>query len=211
MITRFKKNNRIGMLLLCLSLLALSSYGIYRIAILLGTNPGNSDLHNKNPIAGQPYVNTANSNLDPGGSQGDQVIGAHTLLKYKTVYKKCGHIEENVYKVSVDMIGLGYEDVNNRFAGWVIEKFNPEEIVLVSEAEGLDKQCLENSYIGVKDGLVTVFHGKPREGIVVKRQTSIDVSNLPSSEVTDLNQGIVITSDQEMFEILEGLSSLENY
>lgn len=211
MITRFKKNNRIGMLFLCLSLVALSSYGIYRISIWLGNNFGNSDLHNKSPIAGQPYVNTANSNLDPEGSQGDQIIGAHTLLKYKTVYKKCGHIEENVYKASIDMIGLDYEDVNNRFAGWVIEKFNPEEIILVSEVEGLDKQCLENSYIGVKDGFVTVFYGKPREGIVVKRQTSINVSKLPSSEVDDLNQGIIITSEQEMFEILEGLSSLESY
>jgi hypothetical protein len=137
------------------------------------------------------------------------VINVNTRIKYKTIYKKCGHIEERESKPSVDLLGLDYEKAVNRFLDWNIETFTKEEVVLIAEVNGFDKDCLENSYLGIKDGAVAVFYGKPGEGKVVKKQTNILVANLPQSEIADLEKGIIINSEEELYEILEGLSNLE--
>lgn len=210
MITDFKKRRRVGLVLICCCLIVGSFYYMYRIFAQRDSNIAKKD-DDKISVVNQNSIDTVKNDYKTNEQENQLVIGVNTVIKYKTFYAKCGHIEENINKAGLDLIGLDYEKASKKFDGWVIEKFSVEEVVLFSSVEGLDKQCLENSYIGVKDGLVTVFYGKPMEGTVVRKLTNISVSSLPASEVADLNQGIPVSNDQEIYEILEGLSSLERY
>lgn len=61
-------------------------------------------------------------------------------------------------------------------------------------------------FIGVHDGHVAVFEGEPGGCHRLVETHSISIRELPTFQVLDLERGIAFSGDEELFQILEGLT-----
>ncbi|MFW6006462.1 MAG: BofC C-terminal domain-containing protein [Bacillota bacterium] len=61
-------------------------------------------------------------------------------------------------------------------------------------------------YLGVKDGKIAIFK-KDDSGEILQEVTSINLNDLPEKEREELKEGIIVSSDEELIKILEGLVS----
>ncbi|NLM24596.1 MAG: hypothetical protein GX208_00575 [Firmicutes bacterium] len=60
-------------------------------------------------------------------------------------------------------------------------------------------------YMGIFGDYVAVFRGEPGVGGILIEETDIPIAKLPEFEVNNLRQGIVFTTEEEKYSILEGL------
>jgi len=74
----------------------------------------------------------------------------------------------------------------------------------------VDSYCREhanNMFIGIKDGYVAVFYGKPGPKAILKEVTKISVNNIMPQDVEELRRGLVVQSREEMLRTLEGMEA----
>jgi hypothetical protein len=62
-------------------------------------------------------------------------------------------------------------------------------------------------FLGVKDGYVTVFYGKPGPKAIIKEQTKIPINNLVPQDLEELKRGLMVQSREDLLRTLEGLQS----
>jgi hypothetical protein len=62
-------------------------------------------------------------------------------------------------------------------------------------------------FIGIKDGYVAVFYGKPGPKAIVKEVTTIAVNKIMPQDVEELRRGMVVQSREELLRTLEGMQS----
>lgn len=142
----------------------------------------------------------------------ENVINENTEIVTKVIYEQTGQQEVTTIKPTQDMLGLTKKDLQEVYNGWIIEEFSPNKVQLTlrvkKQAEGLKKPKL---YLGIKNGYVAVFQEPPGPKAKLKQLTKIPVKSLPEQEAKDLEKGIQVKSEEEMLEILEGLSSYGEY
>jgi hypothetical protein len=74
----------------------------------------------------------------------------------------------------------------------------------------VDSYCREhanNMFLGVKDGYVAVFAGRPGPRAILREITRIPVQQLSAADVAELRQGMVVKSREELLRTLEGMQS----
>lgn len=81
----------------------------------------------------------------------------------------------------------------------------PEPVSPVVEESACDD--FSGRFIGVHDGHVALFDGKPDGCHRLVETRSIPVRELPTFQVLDLERGIAFSGDDELFQILEGLTA----
>ena len=143
---------------------------------------------------------------------GKLVINENTEIITRVIYEQTGQEEVTKIKATEDMKGLSKEDLERVYNGWIIDEFTPSKVhltlVVRKQAEGVG---LTQYYLGVKDGHVAVFKEPPGPKASLKQLTKIPIKSLPDQEVKDLEKGIQVKSEEELLEILEGLSSYGEY
>lgn len=139
-------------------------------------------------------------------------INENTEIITRVMYEQTGQVEVNKIKPTEDMIGLSKEELERVYNGWIIDEFSPSKVqitlIVRKQAEGTS---LTQYYLGIKDGYVAVFKDPPGPRASLKQLTKISVKGLPEQEVKDLKNGIQINSEEELLEMLEGLSSYGEY
>jgi len=134
-------------------------------------------------------------------------ISASTDLVQKIIYTKCK--DEEIFKTKPpdNLVGLNFNQVNNIYSGWTIEKFDTKEVEMTLKVDSLCREHANNMFIGIKDGYVAVFYGVPGPKGIVKEVTKIPVSQLMAQDVQELKDGLVVQSKQELVRTLEGMQS----
>ncbi len=134
-------------------------------------------------------------------------IGADTELVQKIVYLKCGDEEIFRSKPADNLIGLNLNQVQKVYTGWTIDKFDPREVEMSLAVGSYCREHANNMFIGLKDGFVAVFSGKPGPRAIIREVTRIPASDLSPEDQEELRHGLVVQSREEVLRTLEGMQS----
>ena len=134
-------------------------------------------------------------------------ITADTDLVQKIIYLKCDDEEVLRIKPTEKLVGLTVYQLQNVYQGWVFDKFNRDEVQMTLKIDGFCREHANNMFIGIQDGRVAVFYGKPNSKRIVKEITNIQVNKLMEQDVEELQQGLVVNSTEDLLRTLEGMQS----
>lgn len=134
-------------------------------------------------------------------------IAANTDLIQKIVYAKCNDEEVFRTKPADNLIGLNLQQVQKVYNGWVIDRFDTQLVEMTLKVDSYCREHANNMFIGVKDGHVAVYWGKPGPRAIVKEVTKIPVSRLSGDDLDELHRGLVVHNREELLRTLEGLES----
>jgi len=139
--------------------------------------------------------------------EGKIKIVADTDLVQKILYLKCNDEEVLRTKPTEKLVGLTIYQLQNVYQGWVFDKFDTDEVNMTLKIDGFCREHANNMFIGIQDGRVAVFYGKPDSKRIVKEVTKIQVNKLMVQDVEELQRGLVVSSTEELLGTLEGMQS----
>jgi hypothetical protein len=134
-------------------------------------------------------------------------ITAATDFTQKITYLKCGDEETFRSKPADNLVGLNAAQVQKIYSGWAIDKFDSKEVAMSLKVDSYCREHANNTFIGVKDGYVAVFAGRPGPRAIVREITKIPVQQLSAEDIAELRQGMVVKSREELLRTLEGMQS----
>ncbi len=134
-------------------------------------------------------------------------ITAATDFAQKIVYLKCGDEEIFRTKPADNLIGLNVAQIQKVYTGWTIDKFDSQEVAMHLKVDSYCREHANNTFIGVKDGFVAVFAGRPGPKAIVREVTRIPVQQLSDADLAELKQGLVVKSREELLRTLEGMQA----
>ncbi|CUH94099.1 putative membrane protein [Propionispora sp. 2/2-37] len=134
-------------------------------------------------------------------------VTPETMLLQKIQYTKCNEEEVLSTKVPDTLVGLHFSEVQKIYPGWVIDKFDTAEISMTLKVDSFCREHANNMFIGIKDGYVAVYYGKPGPKAIAKEVTKIPVNHLMEQDLEELRRGVVVHSKEELLRTIEGLQS----
>lgn len=134
-------------------------------------------------------------------------ILATTQIWQKIFYKKCGDTETTELHPVEPLVGLPLAQLQKVYPGWQVERFDAEQIVMQLQVDGYCQEHANHFFIGIKDGYVAVYYGRPDKRPILKEITKIKVDTLLPGDVQELEQGMVFESKEELLRTLEGMQS----
>lgn len=134
-------------------------------------------------------------------------VSPNTDLVQKILYTKCGDEEVLHTKPPDNLIGLNYQQIQTVYNGWNIEKFDTNEIDLTIKIDSYCREHANNMFLGIKDGNVAVFYGKPGSKAILKEVTKISALKLLEQDRDELKRGVPVQSKEDLLKTLEGLQS----
>ena len=137
--------------------------------------------------------------------EGKIKITADTKLVQKISYMKCNDEEVIQIKPTEKLVGLTIYQLQNVYQGWVFDKVDRDEVQMTLKIDGYCPEHTNNMFIGIQDGHVAVFYGKPESKLFVKEVTKIQVNTLMAQDVEELQKGLVVSSTEELLSTLEGM------
>lgn len=134
-------------------------------------------------------------------------ITSGTDILQRIVYTKCNDEETFRTKPADNLAGLSYQQFQKVYPGWSIVKFDTTEIEMTLKVDSYCREHANNMFIGIKDGYVAIYQGKPGNKPVLKEVTKIPVSRLMNEDADELRRGMVVQSREELLRFIEGLDS----
>jgi hypothetical protein len=134
-------------------------------------------------------------------------ITAATDLVQKIIYLRCNDEEVFRTKPADSLIGLNIYQVQKVYNGWTIDKFDTQTVEMSLKVDSYCREHANNMFIGMKDGFVAVYYGKPGPKAIVKEVTGIPVGRLSGEDAEELRRGLIVQSREDLLRTLEGMQS----
>lgn len=134
-------------------------------------------------------------------------IAASTDLVQTIIYLKCGDEEVFRTKPADNLIGLNAAQVQKIYAGWTMDRFDVHEVAMSLKVDSYCREHANNMFLGIKDGYVAVYYGKPGPRAIVREVTRIPLQRLSAEDVEELRRGMVLKSREELLRTLEGMQA----
>ncbi|NLK09236.1 MAG: hypothetical protein GX316_11160 [Firmicutes bacterium] len=107
------------------------------------------------------------------------------------------------------LAGLTLDEVRNIHPDWRVLSFAPEKLTVKVPDITIESLYGHLSFLGIYDGKVAVFQGKPGIYEQVVHTTQIPVTSLPDFEVDNLKEGIPYSGEEELSVLLESFTEKE--
>ncbi|MDI6602155.1 MAG: BofC C-terminal domain-containing protein [Thermoanaerobacteraceae bacterium] len=133
-----------------------------------------------------------------------KIIEPDAKVLYERLYKSCNEIYTEEDSVSTEYVGLNEEEFARAYKGWMIRSFSPTYIQLYREEDGY---CPRHYIIGEKNGYIVVFKNTTDKGLTPVQFTDILVASLRSEYQENIKKGIVVDSEERVYQILADISS----
>ncbi len=161
----------------------------------------------RGPAAKVPGGTTPPGDGGPAASPpSPPVTTEHTQLEFTITYAECGCRVRETRLAGMELAGLTEEQVAQSFSEWSLQSFSESAVSFFQLVQGLCPEMRNYRTLGVQDGHVAVFLGRPGTGLVLQRATSIPVNSLAPADRERLSNGIVLTGDAAVERFIEGLS-----
>lgn len=133
----------------------------------------------------------------------EETLKPGARIIFITRYKECGHEKRSEMLVDEKYVGYTKSRLQEEFKEWKIESFSNNRAILTKL---IDSICEEHYYIGLYDGYVALFQGKPGKDSKLLELTDIKAGILKEEDRKLLERSIVINSKDEFLKIREGLT-----
>jgi len=134
----------------------------------------------------------------------DKIIEPGAKVTYQRLYKSCNEKYTKEDDIDTEYVGLNKEELKRAYKGWTIKYFAPKHIRLYKEEDGY---CPRHFIIGEKDGYVDVYKNVPGKGLKSVQSTDILVKSLRHEYQENIKDGIVVDTEEKMYQILADISS----
>ncbi len=134
-------------------------------------------------------------------------VTPNTDFTQKITYLKCGDEETFHSKPADNLVGLTAAQVQKVYSGWTMDKFDTQEVVISLKVDSYCREHANNMFIGVKDGYVAVYYGRPGPRAIVREVTQIPVQQLSAEDIEELKRGLIVKSREELLRTLEGMQA----
>ena len=153
--------------------------------------------------------NTSNSLQDAevAKQEGKIKVTPTTDLVQKIIYLKCNDEEVLRTKPTGKLVGLTIYQLQKVYQGWAFDKFDSDEVDMTLHVDNYCREHANNMFIGIQDGSVAVFYGKPGARSIIKEKTDIPISKFMAQDIEELRHGMVVQSKEELLRTLEGMQS----
>ncbi len=108
-----------------------------------------------------------------------------------------------------ELVGRTLGEIRTIHPEWRVVGFSPECLTVRIPETHMEALYGHLSFLGIHDGKVSVFRGKPEVYQRLVRVTGIPASGLPDFEVRNLERGIPYDGDEELSLLLESLKERE--
>lgn len=142
----------------------------------------------------------------PSG-QTNERVGENTIFEQTIYYRDCKESEVMREKASAKVIGMTRGEVEKLYHEWQITSFDNEVVTLQISVDGVCKEHKKDQFVGLKDGVVGIYYGKPNENAVLKESLTIDAAMLVEQVQEALKNGIPFQTEEEKLRILEGIQA----
>ena len=124
----------------------------------------------------------------------------------RTVISDSGEVlETSTEPLPRDLVGKTLDEVRSVHPEWRVVAFAPSRLTVKIPETHLEELYGHFSFLGIQDGKVAVFRGKPGVYRRLVGVTGIAVSSLPEFEIRNLEQGIPFAGAEELSMLLESL------
>ncbi|WP_407269577.1 BofC C-terminal domain-containing protein [Radiobacillus sp. PE A8.2] len=115
-----------------------------------------------------------------------------------------GKIEETTHTETI----WSMQDFWAYYDGWQLVDQKQGQIVFRQEIADISPYLKEKGYFGLKNGILTIFNGRPMQEQVIQSFYQIDTSELESYQAEQLQNGIKIDSKEVYEYVLEAYRGL---
>lgn len=105
-----------------------------------------------------------------------------------------------------ELVGKTRQEVETIHPQWRVVGFSPERITVRIPETHMEKLYGHLNFLGIAEGKIAVFRGKPGVYGRLERITDISATNLPEFEVRNLEKGIPYEGEEELLLLLESFS-----
>ena len=130
----------------------------------------------------------------------EEKISPNCFITMKKTYNKCGHTTSEYIAIPKELVNKTKEDVEEKYAGWTIDKFSDTQIVISKKEEG---ECGEHYIVKDKEGKVVIYKlledGTENEYEV----TDISTEYITDTDKINMKNGIKVNGKQELNQLIE--------
>ena len=130
----------------------------------------------------------------------EEKISPNCFITMKKTYNKCGHTTSEYIAIPKELVNKTKEDLEEKYAGWTIDKFSDTQIVISKKEEG---ECGEHYIVKDKEGKVVIY--KLLEGGTEKEYEVTDISTeyITDTDKINMKNGIKVNGKQELNQLIE--------
>ncbi len=137
---------------------------------------------------------------EPRRIETEEEDSGEILVGLTTLYEGCGHQFREVRRER----GLDLTRLDELFPGWTVEEFAPGRLELARVVQGVCPG--DHTFLGLDGDYVAIFKGTPGEQPSLQERTRLHVSVLTPAEVDRLREGVIVSSLEEAWRYIEGLT-----
>lgn len=130
----------------------------------------------------------------------EEKISPNCFITMKKTYNKCGHTTSEYIAIPKELVNKTKEDLEEKYAGWTIDKFSDTQIVISKKEEG---ECGEHYIVKDKEGKVAIYKlledGTENEYEV----TDISTEYITDTDKINMKNGIKVNGKQELNQLIE--------
>lgn len=130
----------------------------------------------------------------------EEKISPNCFITMKKTYNKCGHTTSEYIAIPKELVNKTKEDLEEKYAGWTIDKFSDTQIVISKKEEG---ECGEHYIVKDKEGKVVIYKlledGTENEYEV----TDISTEYITDTDRINMKNGIKVNGKQELNQLIE--------
>lgn len=130
----------------------------------------------------------------------EEKISPNCFITMKKTYNKCGHTTSEYIAIPKELVNKTKEDLEEKYAGWIIDKFSDTQIVISKKEEG---ECGEHYIVKDKEGKVVIYKlledGTENEYEV----TDISTEYITDTDKINMKNGIKVNGKQKLNQLIE--------
>jgi len=130
----------------------------------------------------------------------EEKVSPNAIITFKKYYKKCEHTVKRYEPASKDIVNLTQDELKDKYNGWEVQSFSPQEIILFKE---LDGECGEHFMLRNVNGYVAVYEIDTNGEEILKHQTDIPTEYLTETDLINIENGLIVYGKESLNQLLE--------
>ncbi len=131
-------------------------------------------------------------------------LSPYAKMVIEKKFTRCGHTSIETIDIPSDLINMTEEEVQAKYENWEIKSFSTKSVSLYRE---IVANCNDHFVLKDKNGFLAIYEDVTENDMNLKEITDIDISTLPSGDIANLKNGILVYGKDELSGLLEDFGS----